>query len=81
VIGKRIEPPESALGRSLSFGSVVGALGVLRSHDRIDDETGRTALAAAGGVGERFERLWTRLALPPGVEPGFVPSRSTAATS
>ena len=78
---ERIEPPESSLGRSLSFGSVVGALSVLRSHDRIDDETGRTALAAAGGVGERFERLWARLALPPGVEPGFVPSRSTAATS
>jgi HD-like signal output (HDOD) protein len=78
---ERSEGPASSLGRSLSFGFIVGALSVLRSHDRIDDETGRVALAAAGGDGERFERLWTRLALPPGVEPGFVPSRSTAATS
>lgn len=78
---ERIAAPETSLGRSLSFGFVVGALSVLRSHDRIDDETGRSTLAAAGGVGERFERLWARLALPPGVEPGFAPSRSTAATS
>jgi HD-like signal output (HDOD) protein len=78
---ERIEAPESSLGRSLSFGFVVGALSVLRSYDRIDEETGRAGFAAAGGEGERFERLWTRLALPPGVEPGFVPSRSTAATS
>ena len=75
------DAPASSLGRSLRFGRLVGALSVLRSHDRIDDETGRAALAAAGGVGERFERLWARLALPPGVEPGFAPSRNTAATS
>jgi HD-like signal output (HDOD) protein len=78
---ERIAAPESSLGRSLSFGFIVGALSVLRSHDRIDEETGRAAFAAAGGAGERFERLWNRLALPPGIEPGFVPSRSTAATS
>ena len=78
---ERTQEPESSLGRSLSCGFVVGALSVLRSHDRIDEETGLAGLAAAGGVGERFERLWARLALPPGIEPGFAPSRSTAATS
>jgi len=60
--------PESSLGRSLQFGLLIGALSVLRSHDRIDDEAGLATLAAAGGSGERFERLWTRLTWPPEVE-------------
>jgi len=62
------EQPASSLGRSLRFGVVVGALSVLRSHDRIDDEAGLATVAAAGGVGERFERLWGRLTWPPPVE-------------
>jgi hypothetical protein len=57
--------PASSLGRSLRFGVVVGALSVLRSHDRIDDDAGLATLATAGGVGERFERLWGRLTWPP----------------
>jgi HD-like signal output (HDOD) protein len=62
---ERVAPPSSSLGRSLQFGSLIGALSVLRSHDRIDDEAGLATLAAAGGTGERFERLWTRLTWPP----------------
>ena len=65
----RIERPPSALGRSLRFGVWIGALSVLRSHDRIDDDTGAATLAAAGGVGEKFERLWGRLTWPAEAEP------------
>jgi HD-like signal output (HDOD) protein len=59
-----VERPASSLGRSLRFGVIVGALSVLRSHDRIDDDAGIATLAAAGGAGERFERLWGRLTWP-----------------
>ena len=61
---EKVERPPSALGRSLRFGTWVGALSVLRSHDRIDDDAGAATLAAAGGAGERFERLWGRLTWP-----------------
>ena len=60
----RVERPPSSLGRSLRFGVWIGALSMLRSHDRIDDEVGVATLTAAGGVGERFERLWGRLTGP-----------------
>ena len=63
-----VERPASSLGRSLRFGVFVGALSVLRSHDRIDDDAGMATLAAAGGAGERFERLWGRLTWPSEVE-------------
>jgi HD-like signal output (HDOD) protein len=59
-----VERPPSALGRSLRFGVWIGALSLLRSHDRIDDDAGVATLAAAGGSGERFERLWGRLTWP-----------------
>ena len=62
---ERVERPPSSLGRSLRFGLLIGALSVLRSHDRIDDDAGLATLAAAGGVGDRFERLWGRLTWPP----------------
>jgi HD-like signal output (HDOD) protein len=64
----RVERPPSSLGRSLRFGVWIGALGMLRSHDRIDDETSVATLTAAGGVGERFERLWGRLTSPAQME-------------
>jgi HD-like signal output (HDOD) protein len=60
----RVERPPSPLGRSLRFGVWIGALSLLRSHDRIDDDAGVATLTAAGGVGERFERLWGRLTWP-----------------
>jgi hypothetical protein len=41
---------------------------LLRSHDRIDDDAGLATLAAAGGSGDRFERLWGRLTWPSDAE-------------
>jgi HD-like signal output (HDOD) protein len=61
---QRVERPPSALGRSLRFGTWIGALSVLRSYGRVDDDAGAATLATAGGVGERFERLWGRLTWP-----------------
>jgi HD-like signal output (HDOD) protein len=61
----RAAPPSTSLGRSLEFGWLIGALSVLRSYDKIDDDAGLATLAAAGGAGERFERLWGRLTWPP----------------
>jgi HD-like signal output (HDOD) protein len=52
--------PASALGRSLRFGLVAGALMVLATNGTIDDETGVASLAAAGGTGPKFKALWTR---------------------
>jgi HD-like signal output (HDOD) protein len=58
--------PASALGRSLRFGLVAGALSVLRANGAIDDETARASLAAAGGVGPKIDRMWERLGAPSG---------------
>jgi HD-like signal output (HDOD) protein len=51
----------ASLRRSLRFGLHAGALAVLAMHGVIDDATGLASLAAAGGAGQRFERLWVRL--------------------
>lgn len=67
--------PDSSLGRSLRFGLTVGSLAVLRANDRIDDDAGLATLVAAGGTGERFERLWGRLTAPPDSEQSRVASR------
>jgi len=67
--------PDSSLGRSLRFGLTVGALAVLRANGRIDDDVGLATLVAAGGTGERFERLWGRLTAAPDTEPSRVASR------
>jgi HD-like signal output (HDOD) protein len=72
----KVERPPSSLGRSLRFGVWIGALSVLRSHDRIDDDAGSATLASAGGVGERFERLWGRLTWPPESAQVPAPTRS-----
>ncbi|MEO8463697.1 MAG: HDOD domain-containing protein [Gammaproteobacteria bacterium] len=66
----QITRPQSPLGRSLRFGLTAGALSMLKSADRIDDDTGLVSLAVAGGEGPRFERLWERLTWP---EPERVP--------
>jgi HD-like signal output (HDOD) protein len=52
--------PQTSLGRSLRFGLVVGALTVLDANRIIDEKTGLASLAAAGGSGPRFERMWGR---------------------
>jgi HD-like signal output (HDOD) protein len=73
---ERLAPPATSLGRSLEFGLLIGALSVLRSYDRIDDDAGLATLAAAGGAGERFERLWGRLTWPPEREGELLPRQS-----
>jgi HD-like signal output (HDOD) protein len=55
------EQAESALGRSVRFGLVAGALSVLKTNELIDDDVGLASLAEAGGSGPRFDRLWERL--------------------
>jgi HD-like signal output (HDOD) protein len=54
-----LEP--TALGRSLHFGRLAGALAVLRSKGLIDDATAQRVLAASGATGPRYERIWARL--------------------
>jgi HD-like signal output (HDOD) protein len=54
--------PASALGRSLRFGIVAGALALLKANGIVDDETARVSLVAHGGSGQKFERMWSRLA-------------------
>ena len=73
--GRRPLQP-TPLGRSLKFGLLTGALSVLRSRDKIDDDAGLVTLAANGGDGERFERLWNRLAWPPEREGDLLPRQS-----
>jgi hypothetical protein len=58
------EQAESALGRSVRFGLIAGALSVLKANELIDDDVGLASLAEAGGSGPRFERLWERLSGP-----------------
>lgn len=59
--------PASPLGRSLRFGLLAGALSVLDTNDVIDDDTGLASLAAAGGIGPRFERMWARFSQHPSI--------------
>jgi HD-like signal output (HDOD) protein len=68
----RITRPHSALGRALRFGFTAGALSLLKTHDQIDDDVGLVSLAAAGGEGQRFERLWERLTWAAGA--GTIPA-------
>jgi HD-like signal output (HDOD) protein len=51
----------TALGRSLRFGRLLGALAVLNSKDQVDDETARASMLAAGASAPQFDRFWTRL--------------------
>jgi HD-like signal output (HDOD) protein len=64
----KAEEPASALGRSVRFGLVAGALSVLETHAIIDDRTAVASLAAAGGGGQRFDRMWARFRQPPDAE-------------
>jgi hypothetical protein len=51
----------TALGRSLCFGRVVGALAVLRINRVIDDATGKRSIPATTIPESQLERIWTRL--------------------
>jgi hypothetical protein len=51
----------TALGRSLYFGRVVGALAVLRINHNIDDETGKASIPVTDIPETQIDRMWTRL--------------------
>jgi hypothetical protein len=51
----------TALGRSVYFGRVAGALAVLRINDVIDDDTGKASVPATGMSESQLDRMWTRL--------------------
>jgi HD-like signal output (HDOD) protein len=59
----------TSLGRSLYFGRLIGALAVLRSNERVNDETAKTAMLASGATAFQFERIWTRLIGKPERQP------------
>jgi HD-like signal output (HDOD) protein len=55
----------TSLGRSLYFGRVIGALALLNANERVNDETAKASMLAAGATAFQFERIWTRLAGKP----------------
>jgi hypothetical protein len=55
----------TALGRSLYFGRVVGALAVLRISHIIDDETAKASIPVTNMPEVQLDRMWTRLTLEP----------------
>jgi HD-like signal output (HDOD) protein len=57
----------TALGRSLRFGRLLGALAVLNANDRVDDEVAKTTLLATGASLNQFARFWSRLTGRPSV--------------
>lgn len=59
----------TALGRSLHFGRVVGALAVLRINHVIDEATGKASIPATDISAEQLERMWTRLTTVTHAEP------------
>jgi HD-like signal output (HDOD) protein len=55
----------TALGRSLYYGRVVGALAVLRVNHTIDDETAKASIPATKMPEAQLDRMWTRLTPKP----------------
>ena len=55
----------TALGRSLYFGRLVGALAVLRISHIIDDETAKASIPVTNMPEVQLDRMWTRLTLEP----------------
>ena len=51
----------TALGRSLYFGRVVGALALLRINRVIDDGTGKASIPVTDIPQTQIDRMWTRL--------------------
>ena len=61
--GQGNEPePVDALGRSLQFGRIVGALAVLRINGVLEDATARASLPESSLTREQLERMWVRMA-------------------
>jgi hypothetical protein len=55
----------TALGRSLYYGRVVGALALLRINHIIDDETAKASIPPTKMPEAQLDRMWTRLTLRP----------------
>ncbi len=55
----------TALGRSLYYGRVVGALALLRINHIIDDETAKASIPATKMPEAQLDRMWTRLTPKP----------------
>jgi hypothetical protein len=55
----------TALGRSLYFGRVVGALAVLRINHIIDDESAKASIPVTKIPEAQLDRMWTRLTPKP----------------
>ena len=55
----------TALGRSLYYGRVVGALAVLRINHILDDETAKASIPVTRMPDVQVERMWTRLTPKP----------------
>jgi hypothetical protein len=51
----------TALGRSVYFGRLVGALAVLRINHVIDDETAKASIPVTNMPEPQLDRMWTRL--------------------
>jgi HD-like signal output (HDOD) protein len=58
AVGSR-EP--TSLGRSLSFGRVIGALAVLQDADRLSTDTAKATMTSIGAAEFQFDRIWVRL--------------------
>lgn len=57
--------PGTALGRSLHFGRLVGALAVLRINGTIDEATARASFPRSSLAREPLERMWVRITEKP----------------
>lgn len=64
ALERRANEPEplGALGRSLQFGRIVGALAVLRINGGLEDATARASFPASSLTREQLERMWARMA-------------------
>jgi hypothetical protein len=52
---------QTALGRSLTFGRLAGALAALYTNKSLDDVTAQVSLPVAGMPATELGRLWRRL--------------------
>lgn len=55
----------TALGRSVYFGRLVGALAILRISHMIDDETAKASIPVTNMPEAQVDRMWTRLTHKP----------------
>jgi HD-like signal output (HDOD) protein len=51
----------TALGRSLRFGRLMGALAVLEANEALTDDVAKSTMLATGASGPQVERIWSRL--------------------